>query len=305
MEKGKVKSKEKYISVLFIPHFSANVKSIKFSAVYKKLIALIVIIALGIGSMIFYTAYSALENRKLKNMNNELSGLNTEQKKLLQEKEAEVNSLKEEKEEFSTKAKDFNKKYRELTDSYISRGVRSDRTGDNSARMMVSDIKALKSLLSDINKLSGIEGDLTEDLTEAEEKLSRYLKEVPTLWPVSGSISSDFGQRRDPITGKKGSHHTGLDIAASYGSSIKAAASGKVVLSDRISVYGRSVMIDHGHGIKTFYGHASKLLVKEGQEVKKGDVIAKVGSSGRSTGAHLHFEIRVENSPVDPLKYLD
>ncbi len=99
--------------------------------------------------------------------------------------------------------------------------------------------------------------------------------------------------------------HDGLDIACPYGEDIKAAANGKVTFADRKSGYGRTVMIDHGHGLTTVYGHASKLLVKAGQTVKKGDVIAKVGSSGRSTGPHLHFEIRLYGSPVDPLKYLD
>ncbi len=140
-------------------------------------------------------------------------------------------------------------------------------------------------------------------MTELEEKLSEYLDSLPTLWPVSGRITSGFGYRSDPITNRK-AWHKGIDIAASYGISIKAAASGKVILAGYYNELGQTVIIDHGNGLASVYGHSSKLLVKKGQVVKKGDGIAKVGSSGRATGSHLHFEIRVNDVPIDPRKYL-
>jgi methyl-accepting chemotaxis protein len=99
--------------------------------------------------------------------------------------------------------------------------------------------------------------------------------------------------------------HEGIDVAASSGDDIRASASGKVTFAGVYNGYGRTVIIDHGNGISTLYGHSSKLLVKEGQTVSKGELIAKVGSSGRSTGPHLHFEIRINGEPVDPLNYLD
>ena len=108
---------------------------------------------------------------------------------------------------------------------------------------------------------------------------------------------SDTG--RDPFTRRK-TFHEGIDISADKGTSIKASASGKVILAKRYGGYGLAVIIDHGRGLSTLYGHSSKLLVKEGQTVKKGDIIAKVGSTGRSTGPHLHFEVLLYNTPVDP-----
>jgi len=96
-----------------------------------------------------------------------------------------------------------------------------------------------------------------------------------------------------------------LDIAASSGTDIKAAADGKVIFSGQKSGYGNVVILEHDHQIKTVYAHASKLLVKEGQQVKKGEAIAKVGSTGRSTGPHLHFEVLISGTPVDPLNFLE
>ena len=122
-------------------------------------------------------------------------------------------------------------------------------------------------------------------------------------WPLRGRINSRFGYRKDPFSGRK-DLHTGLDIGASRGTRIAAAASGVVVYAGWMGGYGRTVVIDHGRGHRTLYGHCSKILVRQGQRVSSGQVIAAVGATGRATGSHLHFEIRVNNTPVNPLKYL-
>lgn len=116
-------------------------------------------------------------------------------------------------------------------------------------------------------------------------------------WPLVGTLTSLYGKR-------KGETHHGIDIAAETGTPIKAARSGKVVYAGWLEVYGRTVIIDHGDGTRTLYGHASKLQVKKGEQVKTGQVIARVGSSGRATGPHLHFEIYQETKTVNPLTYL-
>jgi murein DD-endopeptidase MepM/ murein hydrolase activator NlpD len=118
--------------------------------------------------------------------------------------------------------------------------------------------------------------------------------------PVAGRISSGFGYRFHPIL-KRTKLHTGVDIAAPVGTPIHAAASGEVILAGWMGAYGNAVVIDHGGGVSTLYGHCSKLLVSVGQQVRKGQVIARVGSTGWSTGPHCHFEKRVNGSPVSPL----
>jgi murein DD-endopeptidase MepM/ murein hydrolase activator NlpD len=126
---------------------------------------------------------------------------------------------------------------------------------------------------------------------------------TPSLWPVVGPVTSSFGEREDPFNGE-GAFHAGVDISSSVGEAVRATADGTVEMADRASGYGREIVIDHGYGVKTLYGHLSGFAVIEGQQVTRGQVIGYVGTSGRSTGPHLHYEVRIRNTPVNPHKYL-
>ena len=129
------------------------------------------------------------------------------------------------------------------------------------------------------------------------------LAQAPTLWPVEGRIFSPFGSRIDPFNGE-GAFHRGVDISAAYGHPVVAPADGQVTYADFMSGYGRMVVIEHGHEIATRYGHLSSFTVSDGQNVKRGDIIGYVGMSGRATGPHLHYEVWVHHTPVNPYKYL-
>ena len=122
-------------------------------------------------------------------------------------------------------------------------------------------------------------------------------------WPVRGKISSPFGSRIHPILKRKITH-TGIDIAAPNGTPVKAPAAGEVIYDGWLRGYGRVVVLNHGKGYSTLYAHLSASLVKEGQEVKEGAVIGRVGKTGNVTGYHLHFEVRIYGTPADPMKYL-
>jgi len=127
---------------------------------------------------------------------------------------------------------------------------------------------------------------------------------IPNMHPVDGAYnSSSYGWRVDPFTGKM-AFHEGLDFTSQVGTPIYAAAGGIVISAEQTPDYGKIVKIDHGAGLETRYAHASELMVKAGQRVEKGQLIARVGSTGRSTGAHLHFEVRLNGAPLDPRKYL-
>lgn len=123
------------------------------------------------------------------------------------------------------------------------------------------------------------------------------------MLPVSGPITSPFGYRVHPIFKTK-KLHTGIDISNGYGNPVRAADSGQVIYAGWMGGYGQVVVIDHGGGISTLYGHCSALLVHEGQQIEKGQVISRVGSTGFSTGPHVHFEVRVNGTPVNPMGYL-
>jgi murein DD-endopeptidase MepM/ murein hydrolase activator NlpD len=126
---------------------------------------------------------------------------------------------------------------------------------------------------------------------------------APTLWPVQGKVTSSFGERQDPFN-DEGAFHSGIDIATTYGDAVRVTADGTVLKAGMGNGYGREIIIDHGQGVETLYAHLSGFAVTAGQEVHRGDVIGFVGSSGRSTGPHLHYEVRINNTPVNPHQYL-
>lgn len=126
---------------------------------------------------------------------------------------------------------------------------------------------------------------------------------APSLWPVMGPITGSFGERIDPFNGE-GAFHAGVDISCSYGQPVLAPADGTVTYAAMHAGYGRLIEIEHGNGIVTRYGHLSGFAVADGQSIRRGQVIGYVGLSGRSTGPHLHYEVRIHDTPVNPHKYL-
>lgn len=160
----------------------------------------------------------------------------------------------------------------------------------------------------ELNKLSRVLDDKTDHLAVMDAMLSRETirrAALPTAPPVSiGFFSSNFGWRLDPFTGQRAMHE-GVDFVAEPGTPIKAAAGGIVIYSDYHHGYGNMVEIDHGNGLVSRYGHASKRLVKEGDVVLRGHKIGEVGSTGRSTGPHLHFEVLLNGTPQNPTRYLN
>jgi len=126
---------------------------------------------------------------------------------------------------------------------------------------------------------------------------------TPSLWPVRGRLTAAYGQRMDPFNGE-GAFHAGVDISAAFGEPVRVAADGFVVALGPRAGYGRTVVIDHGFGIATWYAHLSHYRVYLGQAVRRGDIIGYLGSSGRTTGPHLHYEVRLHNTPINPWRFL-
>lgn len=219
--------------------------------------------------------------------------------------------------------------YYEAKTQSMEEKVRELERLDATLRDMLKDDPLFKSKLS--QKSSGMRSELAsrsgidrkialEQLEELEKKIdeqensmkelmaavterSRRLAATPSLWPVKGKVTSRFGNRRSPF-GTKLEFHDGIDIAAPYGSAVRATADGRVAFSGYKSGYGYTVEIKHGYGYTTTYCHLSRILVKAGENVKKGDVIGRVGSTGRSTGPHVHYMVKVNGYPVNPEEYL-
>jgi len=125
----------------------------------------------------------------------------------------------------------------------------------------------------------------------------------PSLWPVNGRLNSYFGKREDPLTGM-GAFHSGVDIPAPVGEPVRVSGDGIVIRAERAGNYGRLIVVEHGGGISTYYGHLSTMEVVAGQEVRRGQIIGAVGRSGRVTGSNLHYEVRQGGSPVNPYVFL-
>jgi murein DD-endopeptidase MepM/ murein hydrolase activator NlpD len=135
-------------------------------------------------------------------------------------------------------------------------------------------------------------------------RLQPAVKATPDLWPIEGRLMSGFAARTDPFSGE-GAFHKGVDISAPTGTPVHATAEGVVVLAEPVpGGYGRLVIIDHGGGLQTYYAHLSKITARTGQEVHRGDLVGNVGTTGRVTAAHLHYEVRVDGSPRNPIHYL-
>jgi murein DD-endopeptidase MepM/ murein hydrolase activator NlpD len=161
-------------------------------------------------------------------------------------------------------------------------------------------------LSSRLDKLSAEASRQEQSLQELQayfQEQKSLLASTPSVWPARGWVTSDFGQRLDPYTAER-VMHDGLDIAAPAGRDVLAPADGTVVFAGLEGGYGNVIVMDHGYGIKTRFGHLSQIMVKSGQHVKRGQTIAAIGNTGRSTGPHLHYEVRVNGVPENPRKFI-
>jgi murein DD-endopeptidase MepM/ murein hydrolase activator NlpD len=148
-------------------------------------------------------------------------------------------------------------------------------------------------------KMSRLESDM-----RSYEAVLRERGYTPSIWPVDGKLESGFGGRRNPFGGSGYEFHSGQDIEAAWGCPVVAGASGKVTFVGWQNGYGQLVVIDHGGGLTTRYGHLSHIDATPGESISRGQFIGRVGSTGRSTGPHLHYEVRINDEPVNPLQYL-
>ncbi|HEY5586024.1 MAG TPA: M23 family metallopeptidase [Ruminiclostridium sp.] len=306
-----IKKFNKTYSIIIIPNTKDNVKKLSIKApLVKILFTLLVILSLSI-TVFINSSQKVSGEVKIEEVSNEalqqqlqnLSQIIVEQNKSLDLSNSQIETLKANDAVSKDKINKFTEMYTKISSNYISKTNRGSTTKSSSSKT-ISDLMELNSVVEELNKNFNVDEKLKLELEISSENLKKFVDAVPTLIPAYGKISSTFGIRNHPIT-KVDTAHKGVDIAASMGDPILAAASGVVEYSGYSKGYGNNVIIDHKNGYRTIYGHSSKLLVKKGELVKKGQTIALVGSTGVSTGPHLHFEIRIDNIAVDPTAYVD
>ncbi|HWF60907.1 MAG TPA: M23 family metallopeptidase [Nitrospira sp.] len=172
-----------------------------------------------------------------------------------------------------------------------------------SSRESLQTIVSVKESLERLSKQATMQERILDELSQAAEQRSSRWASTPSIWPVKGWVTSGFGPRISPFT-EKPAWHDGLDIGAAPNTPVHAPAQGRITSIGYDPKLGNIVRVDHGFGVETLYGHLAKALVKEGQRVERGDVIALVGSSGLSTGPHLHYMVKLNGQALDPTKYI-
>lgn len=294
--------KSKYFSLLIVPH-SNNIKQLKIATWIPKFLILLIIIILSTTGLLFY-AYRELKNEYLAKLDelDYVNNVNLRQKaeiETLRKKTAEIQEKLEAISAFQETIKNMvglkDKKNEKET-------INSSRNGNTllKEKLILEELdNSITSQMDDLSKLLDNSKEELSKLVVDVEKRLKYLDAKPNLMPTEGRITSGYGYRRNPF-GRGREFHKGLDIANRSGTKIKAAGSGVVTFAGYYGGYGKVIIISHGYGYQSIYGHNRKLFVKVGQHVKKGEVIAEMGNTGKSTGPHLHFEIRYYGKPVNP-----
>lgn len=318
----KMFSNDESLTLLIVPHTpSKKVKSLKFSPlIITSLIFLNIVLLSAV--CIFARSYRSLNENladskeryeqlelKYKNDENKLGEYEALNKQIqeriekLEDLEIELNKIIDSKSsspQSADSSSELTLASRGISSAYAAKYYSKSYTGSDDVLIPQNITLALDSLIKDILKC-------IEDYNSAkaaEEKRKKELMAIPSLLPAEGTISSGFGYRKNPFGGGY-ALHKGLDIANSKGTPIKAAGDGIVTVAGRDKGgYGIMVKINHNNGYQTVYGHNSKLTVKVGDEVKKGQVIAYMGSTGRSTGTHCHFEIWLNGKCINPLSVI-
>ena len=305
-----IKKFNKTYSIVIIPNNNDSIKKYSLKAPFAKIsAALLIVFSLSL------TAYCINLSRNSVNINEvskedlqkqieTLSQSIVEQNEALLASNNKIKSLQSNATASKKKIKEFTEMYAEIANTYISKSNRGTTTKSKSASQAGLDLLKLNSYIQQLNKNFNSDEELEKDLKASKTKLEAIVNALPTSVPAFGKISSPFGMRMHPIK-KVNKVHEGVDISSSSGDPIRASAAGIVKYSGFSGGYGNYVIIDHNNGYSTIYAHASKLLVKNGDNVDKGQKIALVGSTGLSTGPHLHFEIRINNVPVNPIEYVN
>jgi len=286
---------QRYSTIIFVPQARAKFRKLKVS--HRLFFS---IVSLVTSSLCLSTFFSIQYFTNL-SQNHELSKLQRENRELQTANEQFSKSV----ESLRTQLHTVEDRTRKLA---IIAGI---TTLDETSQGGVGGLRQNEDLggspyRDDVDKMSFRSKRLQSDLSVLEQKFvaqSQLLSCTPSIAPVRGILTDGFGGRSDPFTGEPGTH-TAVDISSAVGQPVRAPADGIVVKAEWANGYGNVVYLSHGYGYSTRYGHLSGYAVRPGQRVQRGDIIGYVGSTGRSTGPHLHYEVRVNNNPVNPLEYI-
>jgi len=285
---------KRYSTIIFVPHARAKFRKLKVS--HRLLFSFLSLLTSSLClstffSIQYFTSLSQThELSKLQHENRELQSANEQFSKSVESLRGQLHTVEDRTRKLAIIAG-----ITTLDEQSLGGvgGARNDENSNNPYR-------------DDVDKMSFRSHHLERDLSVLEQRLvaqAQLLSSTPSIAPVRGILTDGFGGRSDPFTGEQGTHNA-VDISSAVGQAVRAPADGIVVKAEWANGYGNVIYISHGYGYSTRYGHLSGYAVKPGGHVKRGDVIGYVGSTGRSTGPHLHYEVRLNNNPVNPLEYI-
>ena len=288
---------DKRFTILVIPEGSHQVRrfGVRLS-VLKRIAAAAVVLVLGLAGLITDYVLTNLDQNELERLQVE----NLSQREELHRLVVKLEDLRQEivvLAQNDAKVRVMAKLSAPKSDSMV--GVGGPATQEDVNR----EFSVIQQRIDEVRRQIDLRRESQEEIQGILNDQRSLLAAKPGGWPVKGWLTSSFGMRRDPFNGRR-KMHEGLDIAARTGTSVTATADGIVSSVKTEPGYGKVVILDHGYGYRTIYGHNSKYYVKVGQRVRRGERIAAVGNTGRSTGSHVHYEIRLNGVPVNPRKYL-
>ncbi len=288
---------DKRFTILVIPEGSHQVRrfGVRLS-VLKRIAAAAVVLALGLAGLITDYVLTNFDQNELERLQVE----NLSQREELHRLVVKLEDLRQEivvLAQNDAKVRVMAKLSAPKSDSMV--GVGGPATQEDVNR----EFSVIQQRIDEVRRQIDLRRESQEEIQGILNDQRSLLAAKPGGWPVKGWLTSSFGMRRDPFNGRR-KMHEGLDIAARTGTSVTATADGIVSSVKTEPGYGKVVILDHGYGYRTIYGHNSRYYVKVGQRVRRGERIAAVGNTGRSTGSHVHYEIRLNGVPVNPRKYL-
>ena len=283
-------------TILVIPEGSHRVRRFQLHRrVLTSFLAVVLIFLLGVGLLAFDYFRTSLDRGEFR----QLKARNLAQQQHLQQLAANLEDLQKE----MVVLAQNDAKVRVMAQLSKPRADDLTGVGGPSEEENPDRFSALQQKIDEVRQAIELRRESQEEIQGFLNDQRSLLAAKPEGWPVKGWMTSGFGMRNSPFTGKRRMHE-GIDIASRTGTPVYATADGIVSRAGTVSGYGKLVVLDHGYGYKTYYGHNSKIFVKVGQRVKRGDRIAAVGSTGSSTGSHVHYEVRRNGVPLNPRKFL-
>jgi murein DD-endopeptidase MepM/ murein hydrolase activator NlpD len=289
-----------FYTFIIVPNASARLRKVKLPVRALYLLASIGIlsffVAVGLGFDYAKMAFKAADYDKLQAENIDLK---------VEKKNLEVATRKLG-EKINSLENGFEKIQNLLENDMMTNRGKLNTPAVGGSRVDYPTAQLLGSSKNGLELMKGKTAELEErfsTLQDVAQQRVTTLRTTPNIWPVKGAITSHYGNRLDPFNGDA-ELHLGLDISALYGAQVRAPADGKVIYARKMAAYGNLLILDHGNGMTTRYGHLSQFVAKVGQKVKKGDIVALVGTTGRTTAPHLHYEVRLNDRPKNPRDYL-